>query len=490
MRDFQRLLMESKVPVVAALAGNAKGPAWLISQLCDACVYSRTGMYSAADIGQSPELGQTAASILIYRLGKTAGQEILLTGADYSGAELEQRVGTLLAAEQNQVLPKAVKMAESWAKLPRATLVAWKKHSAARLEETMRGVTDIAKLEKREEKEQKEEAVENLADVPRAIALCSKVVTATAYPEGIVVVKMEDREAKNMFSDAFMDGIREAFAHIDGTPGYKVVILTGYDSYFSSGGTKDSLLAIQAGKAKFTDYKIFQLPLDCKLPVIAAMQGHGIGAGWSLGMFADVVLLSEESRYVSPYMNYGFTPGAGATWSLADKLGQDLARESLLTGEQYAGRELKARGLRLPILPRAEVNAAAMALARHIAQGSRRGLINLKRRLTESVRPLLEETYRLELAMHEKTFVGQSDTLAQIHENFYQEIEAATAGVQQPAAATVSPSVDSNVLPAFTTEQPAATPANSSVDSDVLCCHNRKSQNAAGGRTAYARERY
>ena len=262
--------------------------------------------------------------------------------------------------------------------------------------------------------------------------------------------------------------IREAFAHIDGTPGYKVVILTGYDSYFSSGGTKDSLLAIQAGKAKFTDYKIFQLPLDCKLPVIAAMQGHGIGAGWSLGMFADVVLLSEESRYVSPYMNYGFTPGAGATWSLADKLGQDLARESLLTGEQYAGRELKARGLRLPILPRAEVNAAAMALARHIAQGSRRGLINLKRRLTESVRPLLEETYRLELAMHEKTFVGQSDTLAQIHENFYQEIEAATAGVQRPAAAMESPSVDSNVLPAFTTEQPAATPANSSADSDVL----------------------
>jgi len=75
--------------------------------------------------------------------------------------------------------------------------------------------------------------------------------------------------------------------------------------------TKESLLAIQAGKAKFTDHKIFQVALDCKLPVIAAMQGHGIGAGWTLGMFADVVLLSEESRYVSPYMNYGFTPGAG-----------------------------------------------------------------------------------------------------------------------------------------------------------------------------------
>ena len=127
------------------------------------------------------------------------------------------------------------------------------------------------------------------------------------------------------------------------------------------------------------------MALDCKLPVIAAMQGHGIGAGWSLGMFADVVLLSEESQYVSPYMNYGFTPGAGATWILADKMGNDLARESLLTGEPYSGSELKARGLRLPIVPRAELLAAAMELARQIAQGSRRRLIGLKQQLTAYV---------------------------------------------------------------------------------------------------------
>ena len=252
-------------------------------------------------------------------------------------------------------------------------------------------------------------------------------MTASAYPEGIVVVKMEDRQEKNMFSEALLEGMTEVFAHIEQTPRYKVVILTGYDSYFSSGGTKDSLLAIQEGKAKFTDSRIFQLPLDCKLPVIAALQGHGIGAGWSLGMFADVVLLSKESRYVSPYMNYGFTPGAGATWILADKVGPDLARESLLTGQQYSGSELKGRGLRLPVLPRAQVYGAAMALAQQIAQGPRRRLIALKQQFRGYVQHSLEETYRLELAMHEKTFVGQSDTLAQIQKNFYQELEASAS---------------------------------------------------------------
>ena len=147
-----------------------------------------------------------------------------------------------------------------------------------------------------------------------------------------------------------------------------MVVLTGYDSYFASGGTKESLLAIQSGTAKFTDFKIFQLAMQCEVPVIAAMQGHGIGAGWSLGMFADVVLFGEESHYVSPYMNYGFTPGAGSTLMVPTRLGQDLGRESLLTGHEYVGRELGARGIAQRVLPRDQVLAEAHALARRMAR--------------------------------------------------------------------------------------------------------------------------
>jgi enoyl-CoA hydratase/carnithine racemase len=432
MLDFQRLLVESEIPVVAALEKNAKDQTWLLSQLCDACVYSRTGVYSAAEIGQSQILRKTAAATFIYRLGKATGQEILFTGAKYSGETLERRIGTLLVAEQDQVLAKAIEVAQSWTRLPRTTLAAWKKHTAASLQEKMRDLPATAEWERADE------VLEQVSTTPTQIALRSKVVTATAHPEGIVVVKMEDREAKNMFSEALLEGMREAFIHVEQTPGYKVVILTGYDSYFSCGGTKESLLAIQAGQTKFTDHKIFQLPLDCKLPVIAAMQGHGIGAGWSMGMFADMVLMSEESRYVSPYMNYGFTPGAGATWSLADKMGQDLARESLLTAEHYAGSELKARGVALSVLPRGQVNAAAMRLAQQIAQGPRRRGIELKQQMTGNIYQPLEETYRLELAMHEKTFVGQSETLAQIHSNFYQEIEKTASLVTNGVVASAS----------------------------------------------------
>jgi acyl transferase domain-containing protein/enoyl-CoA hydratase/carnithine racemase/SAM-dependent methyltransferase len=411
LADLQQGIAESEVPVVAALTGNATGHVWLVAQSCDACVYSREGLYSAAGVGRE------AAGAFAYRLGTEAAREILLTGDGYSGSDLEQRVAGLLAADADRVLAVAEEVAASWDRLPRTALAAWKRHSAAMLAE----------------KTSTPEPVEPEAAEDSSAALQSRVVTVTPHVNGVVVVKMEEREARNMFSDDLIAGLNEAFAHIARTPAYKVVVLTGYDSYFASGGTKESLMSIQAGKLRFTDQKLFQLPLDCRLPVIAAMQGHGLGAGWALGMFADVVLLSEESRYVSPYMSYGFTPGAGATWILADRMGQDLARESLLTAQAQTGRELKARGLRLPVLRRADVLPAALALASRMAQAPRERLIALKRQLTAYMHQPLEETYQRELAMHDRTFVGHADTAEKIRADFYPEVAEVAAAPAPPA---------------------------------------------------------
>ncbi|MGD0096268.1 MAG: SDR family NAD(P)-dependent oxidoreductase [Terracidiphilus sp.] len=442
LREFQRLAAESPLPVAAALAGDARGNAWLMGQCCDACVHSAQGVYSAYAPGQRAELPPAVLALLLRRLGREAGTEVLLTGAGYTGAELRQRVGALIAVEPEQVLAAALQVGESWSRLPRAAWTAWKQQAALSVRQTAEAWLAAGG-------ETEGEAAELAAPMP--IPLGSGVVSAVAHPDGIVVVKLEDREAKNMFSAALEQGVEEVFAHIAGAPGYKVVILTGYDTYFASGGTKESLRAIQEGRAKFTDSGIFQAALECRLPVIAAMQGHGIGAGWCMGMFADVVLLSEESRYVSPYMEYGFTPGAGATWVLPRKLGADLARESLLTAQPYTGSELRQRGLRLRILPRLEVPAAAMEIARQMAGAPRSRLMGLKRQWAEPALRQVEETCRQELAMHDKTFVGRADTLAQIEKSFHAQgdsaaLQAAPVAQQAAIAAAPEPFSDDDAL--------------------------------------------
>ncbi|MES2824534.1 MAG: SDR family NAD(P)-dependent oxidoreductase [Pseudomonadota bacterium] len=456
--SLQRLIRDAQIPVIAVLDKNAKGLAWLTSLLCDACVYSDQGQYVFASVRQNAarnaELAKTAAMIFAHRFGHYLGKEILLTGNSYSGSELQQRVGTVTVVAHANVLATALQLAESWIKVPRAQIVFWKKETALNLQEKIKHLPTWLGATS----ESDAAPVSASGNSPVTIALSSSVITATAHPEGILVVNMEDRQAKNMFSDEFISGINEVFAHIETAPNYKVIVLAGYDNYFACGGTKENLLAIQEGKAKFTDTKIYQLAMDCKVPVIAAMQGHAIGGGWSFGMFADFIFFSAENQYVSPYMNYGFTPGAGSTLIFPDKIGYDLSRETLLTAHEYTGSELKGKGLLLPVLPRKDVRAAAMNLAKQIALNSRTSLIALKHQLTQYLQQSLDETYNLELAMHDKSFVGQTQALDQINDKFLQSGDQSSSHqyvemnsnetTQAPAIVNATP--NTNVLPAIT----------------------------------------
>jgi len=410
LEGFQQLLLNSSVPVIATLDTNANAFALTVSQFCDACIYNKQGNFSVENIWHTPKLLKIAAMIFAHQFGEYSAKEILLAQNNYSGLELQHKQAKLICVDQNQVFNRALQLAELWSEKSLSALTSWKKRTSKNIWKKINRLPIWP--------EPKKIMTAPLANKPTLIKLQSKVISATAHQQGILVVKVEDRQAKNMFSDAFVEGMNEVFAHIEQTPAYQVVVLTGYDSYFSSGGTKESLLDIQQGKSKFTDTQTFQMAMKCHLPVIAAMQGHGIGAGWALGLFADFVLLSEESHYVSPYMNYGFTPGAAATFISPLRMGYDLARESLLTAQEYDGKELRNKGLQLPVLPRQKVVPAAINLAKQIARHPRNLLIALKHHWTEPLRDLLQQTCELELAMHEKTFVGQSNILERIQNNF------------------------------------------------------------------------
>lgn len=221
---------------------------------------------------------------------------------------------------------------------------------------------------------------------------------------GIVQITMQDRINKNTFSAELTDALVNTFEMIDAHPDYKVVILNGYDSYFASGGTQDGLLSIYEGNLKFTDSNLYGLALNCRIPVISAMQGHAIGGGFVMGLFSDFVILSRESVYTTNFMKYGFTPGMGATYILPKKLGFSLAQEMLMGALTYRGGELEKRGVPFPVIPRAEVMTYAYYLARQLAEKPRLSLITLKDHMVAQIRLELPAVIEQEVAMHETTF--------------------------------------------------------------------------------------
>lgn len=236
------------------------------------------------------------------------------------------------------------------------------------------------------------------------------------------IVSLEDREARNTFSDHLISGLIRVFDEIESDDSIKVVVIHGYDNYFCCGGTKDELLTLQRGDARFVDSKdgsrpFYDLLLQCKVPTIAAMQGHALGGGLAFACFADILVLGEENIYSANFMKYGFTPGMGATYNLPQKFGPVLGAEMLYSARNYFGRELKSRGICSRVVPKRSVIQVAIEIANELAEKPRISLMLLKEALSASLRESIDKVIAKEVAMHQVSF-RQPEVLERI-ESFF-----------------------------------------------------------------------
>lgn len=250
--------------------------------------------------------------------------------------------------------------------------------------------------------------------------LTTDVVQVADLGNGVSEITVQDTETKNCFSPRLFHSLTACFRRAAENEQGKVVILTGYGNYFLSGGTKEELLHLQSG-AQSTDFvpDLIRLITDCPLPVIAAMQGHGIGAGFVLGLHADLVILARESIYTTNFLKYGFTPGMGATVVVPAKFGPLLGQEMLFTARNYSGGELAQRGVTCPVLPRQEVLPYARQMAQEMADAPRTSLIRLKHLLSAAGRNRFHVHIEEEMAIVAAT-IQQPEIAARIETRFGQ----------------------------------------------------------------------
>lgn len=234
----------------------------------------------------------------------------------------------------------------------------------------------------------------------------------------IALVTIEDRENKNQLTEDVIAGLMVAFTSINNNSSIKAVVVTGYDNVFCMGGTKDQLLRISNRLNSFMDTPfIYRGLLECNVPVIAAMQGHASGGGMMFGLYADIVIMSQESVYTASFMKYGFTPGMGATFILEEKLGHNLAVEMMYTASPFSGADLKSRGASVIFKERAEVLSEALSIAKKLAEKPVSSLKLLKQEFSQRYLSVLMDYIKREDEMHAISFV-QPEVKEKINE-FY-----------------------------------------------------------------------
>ena len=118
-------------------------------------------------------------------------------------------------------------------------------------------------------------------------------------------------------------------------------------------------------------------------PVIASVNGVAAGAGVSLALAADLVIASEDTRFVPAFNRIGLVPDSGLTRTLVRALGRHRALEILLGERQLGALEAHDAGLVAAVVPADALADTTRSLAQRLASGPT-GAIGLTKRLVNA----------------------------------------------------------------------------------------------------------
>ncbi len=152
--------------------------------------------------------------------------------------------------------------------------------------------------------------------------------------------------------------------------------------------------------------------------VVAAVNGHAIGAGLELALSADLAIVAEDAKLRLPEVALGTFVGGGVVYTLSDRVGVPKAREIIYLGDFFSGSEAAALGVVNRAVPARDVLAQAVSVARRLARRAPIPLAAAKRLIGPAATMSREEALERERVVLEEIF-GTSDWregLAAFHE--------------------------------------------------------------------------
>ncbi|MFM7223828.1 MAG: enoyl-CoA hydratase/isomerase family protein [Actinomycetota bacterium] len=188
------------------------------------------------------------------------------------------------------------------------------------------------------------------------------------------LVTFDRPEALNAFDDAMYHATARALTYAAADAGIACVVLTGRGRAFSAGQDLGEMsridpTVVDPGATPGSGFPHFLDTLaDFPKPVIAAVNGLGVGVGLTMLLHVDLALISETARLRAPFVPLGVVPEAAGSLLMPLVMGGQRAAEKLYTGEWISAEEAVECGLARRVVPPDRLLAEALDLAGRIAR--------------------------------------------------------------------------------------------------------------------------
>ena len=211
----------------------------------------------------------------------------------------------------------------------------------------------------------------------------------------VLVLTLNRPDAKNAFNETMYKALATAIRNPWDDEDVGAIVLTGAGDAFCAGQDLHEM-----GQIDLTAEMGFTLLLDallsCELPIVGAVNGVGIGFGFTMLLHLDIVYIAECARLRAPFVPLGLVPEAAGSYLMPLIMGRQRSAEVLYTGRWVTAAEAVEYGLALRALPSGALLPAAIELAARIAQQPQGALSASKRILKAGFREAIDAARNLE----------------------------------------------------------------------------------------------
>jgi enoyl-CoA hydratase/carnithine racemase len=202
--------------------------------------------------------------------------------------------------------------------------------------------------------------------------------------DGVAVVRINRPEKRNAFDTPTYDALAAALRAAAADDAVHVAVVTGVGQAFSAGQDLAEMGALAAGGAGGEAHGFPHL-MDalCAFdkPLLAAVNGVGVGIGFTMLLHCDLVYVADTARLRLPFVPLGVVPEAASSYLLPATIGWQRAAELIYTGAWIDAAQAVAFGIAVASLPAERLLLAVLARATEIAAAPLPALRESKRLL-------------------------------------------------------------------------------------------------------------
>jgi enoyl-CoA hydratase len=190
--------------------------------------------------------------------------------------------------------------------------------------------------------------------------------------QDFVAVVTMDRPPVNAVNAQFLEEMMRTFDSLSDREDVRAAVLTGAGKVFCAGADIKARLEREPQPGDFWQHsrrarEAFHSILECRVPVIGAINGPALGAGLGIAASCDLLIASEAASLGLPEINVGLLGGGRHAMRLFP---HSKARRLMFTGQRLSGAELYRLGVVEECVPPDRLMDAARALAAEIASKS------------------------------------------------------------------------------------------------------------------------